>query len=105
MQQLVITLNSGTIGLISVLLAIFVSGLAIVAHFRQRKNFFREEGKAVEKIEALKLEVAELTAWRAIVEAKNHVLDLAVVRIDENLKYIKESVDDLKRDARSRQDQ
>lgn len=105
MQQLTITLNGGTIGLVSVLLAIIVSSLAIASHFRQRKSFFREEGKAVEQIDSLKLKVAELTAWRAIVEAKNHVTDLAIVRIDENLKYIKESVDDLKDDARCRQEQ
>ena len=96
MQQVEITLTSGTLGLISLVLTLIVSTLAIVSHFRQRKNFFREEGKALEKIESLKINVAELTAWKTIMEAKNHELDLAVGRIEATLKYIKESVDHLR---------
>lgn len=102
MQQVEITLTSGTLGLISLILTLIVSSLAIASHFRQRRMFFREEGKAVEQIDALKLKVAELTAWKTIVEAKNHSVDLAIVRIDENMKFIKDSIEDLKADARTR---
>ena len=105
MQQVEITLSSGTLGLISLVLTLIVSTLAIVSHFRQRRMFFREEGKAIEQIDALKTKVAELTAWKTIMEAKNHALDLAIGRIEENLKYIKESMVLLRDDARCRQEQ
>lgn len=105
MQQVEITLTSGTLGLISLILTLIVSSLAIASHFRQRRMFFREEGKAAEQIEALKLKVSELMAWKDIVEAKNHEQALAIGRIEESLKYIKESVDHLRDDARCRQEQ
>lgn len=104
MQQVEITLTSGTLGLISLVLTLIVSTLAIASHFRQRRMFFREEGKAVEQIEALKIKVSELTAWRAIAEAKNHVVDLAIVRIDENIKFIIQRLEEMKEDQRCKQD-
>ena len=104
MQQLTITLNGGIIGLVSVFLAIIVSGLAIASHFRQRKTFFREEGKAVGQIDALKLKVAELTAWRIIVETKNHNNDIIIARIDENMKFVIQRLEEMKQDQRCKQD-
>jgi hypothetical protein len=97
MQPMTVTINGGTL---PGLLAIAVSIIAIWSFFNQRRTFFREQGRAMEQIEALKIEVVDHKAKILAIETKNHSVDLTLVKIDAALAYIREAVDELKKEVK-----